>query len=46
MENSLDIAISFLAITPARWESLAQALPLDRLLERPATGEWSALGCL
>lgn len=46
MENSLDIAISFLATTPTRWESLAQALPIDRLLGRPAPGKWSALDCL
>jgi hypothetical protein len=46
MDISISIAITFLATTPARWESLAQALPIDRLLERPATGEWSALDCL
>ena len=37
---------SILKITPARWLSLVQSVPLELLTMRPEPGEWSALECL
>lgn len=37
---------SILKITPARWFSLVQSVPLELLTVRPEPGEWSALECL
>jgi uncharacterized damage-inducible protein DinB len=46
METFLQNMRGLIAATPARWLSLAQALP-EELLARPAApGEWSALECL
>jgi hypothetical protein len=37
---------SVATITPARWSSLVQSVPLELLLRQPAPGEWAALECL
>jgi hypothetical protein len=46
MDNILSWCQSVLQTTPARWTNLAQNLPVDLLLQPPATGEWSAVACL
>ena len=46
MEDILEQARRVLSTTPARWESMAQALPAELLGRPPAAGEWSALECL
>ena len=45
-DNSLTWCKSVAAVTPARWFSLVQSVPLELLTERPAPNEWSALECL
>jgi hypothetical protein len=42
----LDHVRAILSSTPARWQSLASALPADLLAREPLAGEWSALECL
>ena len=37
---------SILTISPARWSSLVQSVPLELLSMRPAPNEWSAIECL
>ncbi len=46
MNNILTSASAVLSANPARWASLAQAVPADLLSQAPAPGEWSALECL
>lgn len=46
MENIIDITRRVLTTTPARWQSLASALPEELLRRPPKAGEWSALDCL
>ncbi len=46
MNDVLTSASAVLSATPARWASLAQAVPADLLSLPPAPGEWSALECL
>lgn len=45
-DNILTWCKSVAAVTPARWFSLVQSVPLELLTERPAPNEWSALECL
>jgi hypothetical protein len=35
-----------LSISPARWFSITEAIPVELLVRIPAPKEWSALGCL
>lgn len=44
--NILSWCKSVASVTPARWFSLVQSVPLELLTARPAPGEWSALECL
>lgn len=37
---------SVVTISPARWQNLVNAVPLDLLTRQPSPGEWSALECL
>jgi hypothetical protein len=46
MENLIERIETLLTVTPARWQSLTQALPVDLLTRRPAPSEWSAVECL
>jgi hypothetical protein len=46
MDDVLTSASAVLSATPARWTSLAQAVPAGLLALPPAPGEWSALECL
>jgi hypothetical protein len=47
MDESLITTVhAVLQTTPARWQSLVAALPLERLDASPKAGEWSALSCL
>jgi DinB superfamily len=45
MSEILSSIRAIMASTPQRWAQLA-ALPEERLRERPAPGEWSAVECL
>lgn len=46
MDNLLPAVRAILATTPARWQSLITAAPLDLLQRAPRDGEWSASDCL
>jgi hypothetical protein len=46
MEDLLTSVRAVLAATPARWQALADAAPVELLTLAPASGEWSALACL
>ncbi len=46
MNDVLSSASAVLSITPTRWASLAQTVPLHLLSLPPAPGEWPALECL
>lgn len=46
MENLLSSVRAVLAATPARWQALVDAVPVELLTLAPAPGEWSALACL
>lgn len=46
MEDQLAQARSILSITPQRWLSLAETVPLELLTRAPWVGEWSAAECL
>lgn len=46
MEDVLDRVQTILAITPLRWQNLAESVPASLLAEPAAPGEWSALECL
>ena len=45
-DNILDWCKSIMTITPARWFSLVQSVPMELLVMRPAANEWSAIECL
>jgi hypothetical protein len=44
--NILKWSKSIIAITPARWFSLVDSVPIELLVMRPAANEWSAIECL
>jgi hypothetical protein len=46
MDSLIESVSAILAITPHRWLSLSQSLPVDLLNRRPAPSEWSAMECL
>jgi hypothetical protein len=46
MAGILEQVKAVLRTTPDRWERLTEALPAELLRREPATGEWSAVGCL
>ena len=46
MNDLLDQVRAVLSTTPARWEAITATLPTELLTREPATGEWSAEGCL
>lgn len=46
MNDLVSVVRAVLTITPARWTDLAQTLPPEQLVQRPAPGEWSAVECL
>lgn len=46
MDNLLPSVRGILGTTPARWHSLIEAMPQDRLQRVPRAGEWSAIDCL
>ena len=46
MEKIFSWTQAVLETTPTRWLELVEKLPADLLLRPPATGEWSAIGCL
>lgn len=46
MDDLLAATRAVLVTTPARWQSLTDALPAHLLAGSPAPGEWSALSCL
>jgi uncharacterized damage-inducible protein DinB len=43
---SVERVRAILSTTPARWQQLVSALPIDLLIRQLAAGEWSALDCL
>ena len=45
-DNILKWCKSVAEITPARWFSLVQSVPMELLVMRPAPNEWSAIECL
>lgn len=45
-EDIIPWARTILSTTPARWMSLAEALPAELFTRQPLPGEWSALECL
>ena len=45
-DTILEHARAVLSTTPAHWQRLAEALPLELLTRPPAPGEWPALACL
>jgi hypothetical protein len=46
MDNTLKWSKSIITISPARWISLVQSVPMELLSMRPAPNEWSAIECL
>ena len=46
MENLMEQIATMLTVTPGRWRSFSQTLPVDLLLRRPAPSEWPAVECL
>jgi hypothetical protein len=46
MDNTLTWSKSIITISPARWISLVQSVPMELLSMRPAASEWSAIECL
>ena len=46
MDDLLPHVLSVLSTTPERWRALAGTVQRDLLSRAPASGEWSALGCL
>jgi hypothetical protein len=45
-DNALAWSKSIITISPARWISLVQSVPMELLSMRPAPNEWSAIECL
>jgi hypothetical protein len=45
-DNIIAWCKSVISITPARWFSLVQSVPMELLTMRPAPNEWSAIECL
>ena len=45
-DNALAWSKSIITISPARWISLVQSVPMELLSMRPAPNQWSAIECL
>jgi uncharacterized damage-inducible protein DinB len=46
LNTLLENVQAVLSTTPARWQRLVSALPIELLTRPPDAGEWSALNCL